>query len=741
MAGIFYKVGLARQGITKKKGILSWSGLIEELSVFLTMTKTGNGTIVPDVGVHKYEKNEVVEITATETDNDYYFDKFVEDGVDKTDNPLSVTMLANKNVATSFLPYEVLLDSLSQTPIISGSDWVFPSSTGANLLIKQSQVANFNKAARVKFDFATVPNDFTFDCIFYLGSTYNNYENLFNVKGDVFDILPYRTTSPTGTKTTILFRSGASTYTTIHFTTLTRSSWHRITIVKSGTNANITIDGVSTDNTVPAVLYHNYTSATLGGAETEAGAFNIINDLNGYVAYCKYGELLEAYMNNQNGLKVFNSLGDVDGDILNATLATFWSIKSDYPEPYALTKGVTMYYNSSDGTYIAICGDNDKTITNYTKLGYYPAGSGMIEGLPNIVTIPTDSDINKVINLGDTTYATLAAIVNNKYIQLTKTTHSISRLIVKLISASEVSVYDAVYMNSILLTTDRISPNSVYEFTYDAAKLSIKLDSDITTAGYKYLSLLVNGIFNQKISYVDSSYIDITLPAGHKTIKLLNGCASKPLSTILNTRIIDIKGYSKAYSKLSNKSEDKIIYLADSIGSGQAASNYNYLSFAGKFMYIDKIDTTIFGYGYGRLKDFAETTEKINNTVAKLALAFNNTGRKIFIIQVATNDFRLDSTPANTWGTWGVNLIQAVKLVIPDCEIYWQSPLHRGDETSLLSDYRTQVINACESESITHIDGFAIMPANSTYFDTDLLHPKDFGMLTIYNYEKEIILP
>jgi hypothetical protein len=30
MAGLFYKVGLARQGITKRKGLLSWTGLVEE---------------------------------------------------------------------------------------------------------------------------------------------------------------------------------------------------------------------------------------------------------------------------------------------------------------------------------------------------------------------------------------------------------------------------------------------------------------------------------------------------------------------------------------------------------------------------------------------------------------------------------------------------------------------------------------------------------------------------------------
>ena len=72
------------------------------LKWILTITKTGNGTVDPDVGSHKYAKDSNVTVTATETDADYYFEKFVEDSVDKTTNPLTVTMLANKLINCIF---------------------------------------------------------------------------------------------------------------------------------------------------------------------------------------------------------------------------------------------------------------------------------------------------------------------------------------------------------------------------------------------------------------------------------------------------------------------------------------------------------------------------------------------------------------------------------------------------------------------------------------------------------------
>lgn len=85
-----------------KDGAIYWLA-----SVLLTITKVGNGTIDPDVGEHSYGIDTAVSITAAESDSNYYFDKFTEDSVDKTNNPLTVTMAANKVVNALFLEYQI----------------------------------------------------------------------------------------------------------------------------------------------------------------------------------------------------------------------------------------------------------------------------------------------------------------------------------------------------------------------------------------------------------------------------------------------------------------------------------------------------------------------------------------------------------------------------------------------------------------------------------------------------------
>jgi len=72
----------------------------------VTVSKVGNGTVSPDVGDHVYVENSEVTLTATETDPDYYFEKWVIDAVDETSNPYDLLVDEAKNVEARFLLLE-----------------------------------------------------------------------------------------------------------------------------------------------------------------------------------------------------------------------------------------------------------------------------------------------------------------------------------------------------------------------------------------------------------------------------------------------------------------------------------------------------------------------------------------------------------------------------------------------------------------------------------------------------------
>lgn len=92
----------------------------------LTISQTGNGTVVPAVGVHVYDDEEEVTITATETDNDYYFNRFIETGQpDVTTNPYTITINENRSIQAEFLQLTQIFNVFSNIPQSIGGKWYF----------------------------------------------------------------------------------------------------------------------------------------------------------------------------------------------------------------------------------------------------------------------------------------------------------------------------------------------------------------------------------------------------------------------------------------------------------------------------------------------------------------------------------------------------------------------------------------------------------------------------------------
>jgi len=100
-----------------------------------------------------------------------------------------------------------------------------------------------------------------------------------------------------------------------------------------------------------------------------------------------------------------------------------------------LTLGATIYTADSAPTdtslWIYVCGDNTLTITGYTKLAYF-SNSGILKGLPNLYTIPTNTDIQAAgLTTGDQNFAYFDGLVASVYLLITKATNYIIRIIAR----------------------------------------------------------------------------------------------------------------------------------------------------------------------------------------------------------------------------------------------------------------------------------------------------------------------
>lgn len=381
---------------------------------------------------------------------------------------------------------------------------------------------------------------------------------------------------------------------------------------------------------------------------------------------------------------------------------------------------VTLYginYISGSGCKLILNEGNDDT-------------SGVVNEIVGIGTVVFDNLI--VPNSPNDSFIILGSITGSAY------EINIDGILIELYEP-KIELYDGIYANSISLDGEP-STNSEYNFIYTDTDLSVSLTRGDSNSYFDYSSLFVNGVFVQKIQYVFPEVLqDIILPeTGYVTIK--TNAQTKPAATANSLCYIkSIFGNGNAYTKVNEGNIfNKNVLLGDSITVGDHATNVNLLSFAGKLA-LDRA-TVILGYGYGTLQDFAGNSTVLADTVSKYSEAFANClDKKYVLIALGTNDFGLNSTPATTFKGWYEDLVQALKTDDSEYKIFCLSPLLRGDETSLLEDYRTAISEVCISEETTYIDGSLVMPNNTTYFDVDLVHPNDNGHETIYNYIYPII--
>jgi hypothetical protein len=311
----------------------------------------------------------------------------------------------------------------------------------------------------------------------------------------------------------------------------------------------------------------------------------------------------------------------------------------------------------------------------------------------------------------------------------------------------KIEANDGVFLNSIELedkTTYKIrNPFSRKKLTTNADRLIITaistLASQTTYKKWAGINVNVDGTNNLLLFTTSQKNRILKLPVGEKNLEITEGLTSKPTTEILGTYINNIK-LDSSFSEIQENITEKIVFLVDSIGVGANSTNPAAQSFTTLFR--TAIDTSVLGYGFARLANFAANSTLINDTVAKIQALLSNATTKKLYIELGTNDYGLDTLAAVTFLTYYADLIDAVHAADSTIHVYCQSPFTRGSEASLMADYRTGIQALCTTRTgwTTYIHGPSVVAFNLTNFDADNVHLTTVGHQVAHDYQDDIIL-
>jgi len=270
----------------------------------------------------------------------------------------------------------------------------------------------------------------------------------YSVTGDI--LCAFNSNNPTGSKINFWVKSATGSNQVYYNTNVCDGKWHYIQLVinrDATANPQLTlfVDFVSVgvqDTTYQEVVSSNLANLKLHlASRNNASVFGAmqITDLlivkNAVYTDLRYTSLTGLTivdrwpLNHRNGVKGYGYINANNGTMTGITESTFWAETCDYNEPVNLTKGVTVYYDSVNDKYINVSGNNDLTISGYTKEAYYAPGSGAIKSLLNKYDFPfTDQ---AVLPYGKYNFAGLDALVSISKLRIIKTLTAIQRLIIK----------------------------------------------------------------------------------------------------------------------------------------------------------------------------------------------------------------------------------------------------------------------------------------------------------------------
>lgn len=358
--------------------------------LILTITKTGYGTINPEVGEYSKVEGDEQILTATPLDTgfgktDSYFESFDINGDIITDNPHTLVMPnAPVAVATTFKLWNNDVVVFNNVPVSRGGTYFFENTgSGQDADINNVRVGTFSTTSYIATGLQLVGQtaiDYT--CIFNFTVTNTIHVLLSAGAGTTISKGLFLQVNSSTNLLSITISNGSTRQVTT-ITPLSVNTFYNINFTWDGFiggTFNVTINGVL----FSFVATHEWTgnaatTLNIGGSTT--------NGLNGTLIYANLIEKCQYVFNHGQGSVIHNLLGGVNGTVTGANLATFWGSTANGVEAYDLTKGATLYQNNSDGTIMPICFNTSQVISGFTRLGWFPPNSGILKGLPNTYNI------------------------------------------------------------------------------------------------------------------------------------------------------------------------------------------------------------------------------------------------------------------------------------------------------------------------------------------------------------------
>jgi lysophospholipase L1-like esterase len=264
-----------------------------------------------------------------------------------------------------------------------------------------------------------------------------------------------------------------------------------------------------------------------------------------------------------------------------------------------------------------------------------------------------------------------------------------------------------------------------------ATQLRIHGYSDIVAnyPQYAEIGVISNGVHVGSVSPTANGLFfgTVTLPAGSKTIQIVNGLQSD-IPPLRGTYVVTIEADAPLLQQFP-AATNRVVFLVDSIGVGGNSDTATRDAYVQKLREVTTDSLVVYGWGSNHLYGIAGDSTKRSALVAILtALAPTR-----IVNTLGTNDYGLSAQSAANFQTSYAALNDAIHAALPSAQIFAVTPLSRVSETSpnsfsnTLADYRTAVTAAAAGKSwVTVVDGTSFM---TTAEMADGLHPTTHGHL------------
>lgn len=257
-------------------------------------------------------------------------------------------------------------------------------------------------------------------------------------------------------------------------------------------------------------------------------------------------------------------------------------------------------------------------------------------------------------------------------------------------------------------------------------------------ASFTRIGVYVNGEYNQSIEIgANGESTDIiTLPAGTKTVSLVNGPQTRPSTAApakgtFVTRVIAKDGTLK----LSPAPQNRLLIYGDSITAGDASDPVMEKAWVMQVRTAAAGDSVAMeGWGYRTLHEDANSELLRTSFVSKLT---SYAPLRIWLA-IGTNDYALNKWSAANFGVAFNALLDDLVEAMPNITIYCQTPLVRVSEVAnsfgdTLGDYRSEIVTAVSTrtDNCILIDGTEILEVGDL---NDNVHPTTAGHTKYANY-------